>query len=206
MPRVPWLTLAFSALALAVHHIPALTLGWQFDRTAVPHGQLWRFFTAHLTHFGTDHLRWDVIAFLVLGTMVERVSRSAFLLTLALSAALITLGVWIAQPQFTTYRGLSGIDSALFGFVVTHLLSEGRRARHGFSIAVGTLALTAFAAKCIFELTTQTTVFVETTTAFAPVPLAHLIGLLADAATVARGAAAASSEKKVGRGLRSAPV
>jgi rhomboid family GlyGly-CTERM serine protease len=190
MPRVPWLTLAFSALALAVHHIPALTLGWQFDRTAVPHGQLWRFFTAHLTHFGTDHLRWDVIAFLVLGTMVERVSRSAFLLTLALSAALITLGVWIAQPQFTTYRGLSGIDSALFGFVVTHLLSEGRRARHGFSIAV----------------TTQTTVFVETTTAFAPVPLAHLIGLLADAATVARGAAAASSEKKVGRGLRSAPV
>ncbi|MBC8038931.1 MAG: rhombosortase [Opitutaceae bacterium] len=203
MKRLPWLTLTFAALAVAVHCLPALTLGWQFDRAAVAHGQLWRFFTAHLTHFGTDHLRWDLLAFVVLGAMVERISRSAFLVTLALSAALITLGVWVAQPQFTTYRGLSGIDSALFGFVVAHLIAEGRRARHGFSLAVGSLALAGFTAKCVFELVTHTTVFVETTGDFAPVPLAHLLGLLAGAA--ASGVSALPSEK-VGRELRSAPV
>lgn len=183
MKRLPWLTLAFSALAIAVHCLPALTLGWQFDRDAVAHGQVWRFFTAHLTHFGTDHLRWDVIAFAVLGAMVERVSCSAFLVTLALSAALITLGVWIAQPQFTTYRGLSGIDSALFGFVVAWVIADGRRARHGFSIAVGAIALVGFAAKCVFEVVTDGTIFVDAANVFAPVPLAHLIGLLAGAAT-----------------------
>lgn len=204
MKRIPWLTFAFSALALAVHCLPSLTLAWQFDRAAVAHGQLWRFFTAHLTHFGADHLRWDVIAFVVLGAMVERVSRSAFVVTFAFSAAPITLGVWIAQPQFTTYRGLSGIDSALFGFVVARVIADGWRARHAFSIMVGGLALTGFAAKCIFELATRTTVFVETTAAFAPVPFAHLLGLLAGAA-VASGVLALPL-KKAGRGLRSAPA
>ncbi len=183
MKRIPWFTLVFSALAIVVHFVPALTLGWQFDRAAVAHGQIWRFFTAHLTHFGSDHLRWDVIAFAVLGAMVERISRSAFLVTLALSGALITLGVWVAQPQFTTYRGLSGIDSALFGFVVARVISEGRRIRHGFTLAVGGLALAGFTAKCLFELATGDTVFVASTGTFAPVPLAHLIGLATGVAT-----------------------
>jgi membrane associated rhomboid family serine protease len=126
--------------------------------------------------------------------MVERLSRSKFLVTLSLSAALITLGVWIAQPQFTTYRGLSGIDSALFGLVVAHQLSKGRRTRHVFSLAVGTLALTGFAAKCVFELATQSTLFVEPTTTFAPVPLAHLVGLMAGiAVAVAKSSPTVSS-------------
>lgn len=181
MKLIPWWTLAFSALAVAIHCIPALTLGWQFDRAAVAHGQIWRFFTGHLTHFGTDHLRWDLLAFAVLGAMAERISRSAFLVTLALSASVISLGVWIAQPQFVTYRGLSGIDSALFGFVLADVLAAGLRQRHRFSIFVGTLALAGFAAKCAYELTTGGTVFVDSAGSFAPVPLAHLLGLAAGA-------------------------
>jgi rhomboid family GlyGly-CTERM serine protease len=186
MKRLPWCTLAFSALAVVVHCVPALTLGWQFDRAAVAHGQVWRFFTAHLTHFGTDHLRWDLLAFVILGAMAERISRSAFLVTLALSAGFITLGVWIAQPQFATYRGLSGIDCALFGLVVTNLLAVGWRERHGFSLAVGGLTLAGFAAKCVFELATGDTVFVETAGTFAPVPLAHLIGLVVGSGMITR--------------------
>ncbi len=184
MKRIPWFTLGFAALAVAIHCIPALTLGWQFDRAAVAHGQVWRFFTAHFTHFGTDHLRWDLLAFLILGTLAERISRSAFLVTLALSAGFITLGVWAAQPQFAFYRGLSGIDCALFGLVVTDLLMTGWRERHGFSITVGGLTLVGFAAKCIFELITGNTVFVETAGTFSPVPLAHLLGFIAGVATL----------------------
>jgi len=186
MKRFPWCTLGFSVLAVAVHCIPALTLGWQFDRAAVAHGQVWRFFTAHLTHFGADHLRWDLLAFVVLGALAERISRSAFLVTLALSSVFITLGVWVAQPQFATYRGLSGIDCALFGLVVTDLLAVGWRERHGFSLAIGGITLVGFAAKCIFELTTGNTVFVETAGTFAPVPLAHLIGLVVGAGMITR--------------------
>jgi rhomboid family GlyGly-CTERM serine protease len=181
MKRLPCITLSLAVLAVAIHFTPALGDGLQFDRAAIAHGQMWRFFTAHLTHFGEDHLRWDLFAFVVLGSIAERISRRGFLTTLGVSAAVITLGVWIAQPQFTTYRGLSGIDSALFGFVVAGVLATGWRERHRFSIAVGGLALAGFAAKCAYELLTGGTVFVETGDTFAAVPLAHLLGAAAGA-------------------------
>jgi len=181
MKRLPWATLGFSVIAVTVHCVPALTLGWQFDRTAIAHGQAWRLLTAHLTHFGADHLRWDLLAFVVLGTIAERLSRQTFLVTLALSSAIITFGLWFAQPQFAIYRGLSGIDSARFGVVVASLLAAGCRDRHAFSIVVGVIALVGFAAKCAFELATGGTMFVETNGAFAPVPLAHLLGMITGA-------------------------
>lgn len=186
MKRLPWFTLGFSALTLAVHFAPALGNVLQFDRAAVAHGQVWRFFTAHLTHFGDDHLRWDLLAFVVLGSLAEGISRTAFLTTLGAAAPIITAGVWASQPQFATYRGLSGIDSALFGVVVASLFVAGWRDRHRFSIAIGGLALAGFAAKCAFELTTGGTVFVDTGGAFAPVPLAHLLGMLTGVAVIWR--------------------
>jgi rhomboid family GlyGly-CTERM serine protease len=182
MKRIPYSTFSFAVLTLTIHLLPSLGNVLQFDRAAVAHGQVWRFFTAHLTHFGEDHLRWDLLAFVVLGAIAERISRSAFLMTAGVSAAVITAGVWLAQPQFTTYRGLSGIDSALFGFVVADLFATGFRERHGFSMVVGGLALAGFAAKCTYELTTGNTVFVEAGGAFAPVPLAHLLGMAVGAA------------------------
>ncbi len=177
MKRLPYGTLAFAVLTVAIHFVPPLGNVLQFDRAAIAHGQVWRFLTAHLTHFGNDHLRWDLLVFVVLGAIAERISRRNFLITLSVSAAVIMLGVWLAQPQFTIYRGLSGIDSALYGFVITDLLAAGWRERHGFSLVVGGLALAGFSAKCAFELATGDTVFVETGGAFAPVPLAHLLGL-----------------------------
>ncbi len=156
----------------------------QFERAAIVQGEGWRLLTGHLTHFGADHLRWDLLAFVALGVAAEFQSRSRFLITLGASALLISLGVLIAQPQFVIYRGLSGIDSALFGLVLAGVLLEGWRARHGFSLAVGGLALAGFAAKCAYELITADTVFVASSDVFAPVPLAHLIGMLTGAAVM----------------------
>ena len=186
MKRLPWFTVGFAVLALAIHLAPAWGNALQFDRAAIAHGQVWRFFTAHLAHFGVDHLRWDALVFVVLGAMAEGISRRTFLTLLRVAAPIITLGVWAAQPQFATYRGLSGIDSALFGFVLAHLLAAGWRDRHAFSIMVGVLALVGFSAKCGFELATGGTVFVETNGAFAPVPLAHLLGMITGAVAAFR--------------------
>ena len=177
MKRLPWFTFAFAVLAVTVFRIPSLTDALQFDRNAFAQGQWWRLTTAHLTHFTGDHLRWDLLAFIVLGSMSERLSRPGLLMTIGIASVVITAGVWLAQPQFTTYRGLSGIDSALFGFVIADLFATGRRERHGFSIVVAVVALAGFSAKSLFELVTGGTVFVEGSAAFAPVPLAHLLGL-----------------------------
>ncbi|ATC62694.1 rhombosortase [Nibricoccus aquaticus] len=176
MKRFPFLTLLFGAVAVATHAIPGMTEALQFDRSAFSRGEVWRLITGHFTHFGADHLRWDVIAFVAFGSLVEFRSRRAWIYCVAISAVVISFGVSWLQPQFTLYRGLSGLDSALFAFVATDLVREGRRSKDKLMIGLGALALSGFLAKCVYELVSGRTLFVETGDAFQPVPLAHLLG------------------------------
>lgn len=183
--RLPWITPALAGLACLVHASPALTAALQFDRAAAARGELWRLFTGHLTHFGADHLIWDAAALLVLGILTETRERPTnFGRLLAGSAFAISLAVWFWEPRFATYRGLSGIDSALFGLACARLVGDGRRARHAFSVWLGALALGGFALKCGFELVAGATVFAAGGvggTPYSPVPLAHLVGWAAGA-------------------------
>ena len=179
MNRYPWFSLAVAALAGLAYAFPSIGSAWEFQRLAVTRdGELWRLVTAHLTHFDFDHLCWDVAALLVLGSLAERDDRRATALTLLSAAVVIGLGVWLFQPHFTTYRGLSGLDSALYGLVCARLVAAGARARHSFSVVIGGLALIGFALKCGAELTLGETIFTAGAAAgYAPVPLAHVLGL-----------------------------
>lgn len=194
MRRLPVLTLILAAAALAAHAIPGATEFLQFDRAALARGEAWRWLTAHLTHFGANHLAWDVGALLALGWSCETHSRRRFAAAVILSAVAITPAVWTWQPQFAVYRGLSGIDSALFALLATSLL---QRASH-LEKLTGAAALLAIAAKCLVELATHTTLFADGV-GYAPVPLAHAIGLLAGVAAalprpaISRSAASSAS-------------
>ena len=176
MKRFPCLTLILASAANAIKTSPGLTEALQFDRSAFSRGEIWRLVTGHFTHFGADHLRWDVIAFVAFGSLVEFRSRQAWVYCVAISAVVISFGVSWLQPQFALYRGLSGIDSALFAFVTTDLVREGRRAKDKLMIGLGALALCGFVAKCVYELVSGRTLFVESGDTFQPVPLAHLLG------------------------------
>ncbi len=176
MKSLPYLTLISALLTVATYVTPGFTELLQFDRSAFGRGEVWRLVTGHFTHFGADHLRWDVIAFVAFGSLVEFRSRRAWIYCVVISAVVISFGVSWLQPQFTLYRGLSGIDSALFAFVATDLVREGRRSRDKLMIALGALALGGFLAKCVYELVIGQTFFVEANDAFQPVPLAHLLG------------------------------
>ncbi|MGC4071101.1 MAG: rhombosortase [Nibricoccus sp.] len=176
MKRFPWLTLLLAILATAIHLSPTLTTALQFEPLALQRGEIWRVFTGHFTHFGTDHLRWDVIAFSAFGSLAEIRSRRALLLNLSIGAIVIALGVAWLQPQFSIYRGLSGIDSALFAFVAADLLRTGWRTRDRLMLIFGTIALTGFITKSSYEVFTGSTLFVETSSEFQAVPLAHLLG------------------------------
>jgi rhomboid family GlyGly-CTERM serine protease len=173
-PRIPWLTLALAAATMAVPLLPGAADGLQYDRAALGRGELWRLFTAHLTHFGPNHLLWNLAVFLLLGRSTERQARPRFAIALTLAAAAIrpALGLW--QPQFDFYRGLSGLDCALVGLFAASLCRRGHRP----ATVCGALVLAALAAKCAVELVTARPVFATGDT-FAPVPLAHLVGLVA---------------------------
>ncbi len=176
MKRFPFLTLTLAIATVFIAVLPHGNALFELDRTHVLRDVQWtRLFTGHFTHFDSNHLRWDLLTFVGLGCLAEGENRKRTALTLALAALGIGLAVLIAQPYFTTYRGLSGLDSALFGLIVAHQVRDGLRERDGFSITIGAIATIGFVLKSGYELFTGDTLFTTATT-FAPVPLAHLVG------------------------------
>jgi hypothetical protein len=124
-----------------------------------------------------------VLALLVLGAIAERRGRWGMLACVGASAAAISVGCLMLLPDVMIYRGLSGIDSALFAFAAVALFIEARRGDAALPAWSIGLAMLAFLGKSVFELTTGRALFVDSASAFEPVPLAHLIGAAVGVAT-----------------------
>jgi rhomboid family GlyGly-CTERM serine protease len=184
MKKLPFLSLGFGTFSWFIFAQHGWTEALELSRTALARGELWRLFTGHLTHFTADHLQWDLVVFVALGSLVELRNRRHFVGCVVGSALLISLGVWWLQPQFNNYRGLSGVDSALFGYLAVDIFKLARAEGKRWSAAVACIAMALFTAKIFFELGTGQTLFVENTADFSPVPLAHLIGAIVGGAAV----------------------
>jgi rhomboid family GlyGly-CTERM serine protease len=173
--RVPRAPLWLAAVALLLWCSPALTAWCQWDR-AEP-WQLWRWLLGHFTHWSWDHLAWDLAVFVGLGIACARRSRSGWLACVLVSALAISGAVALWCPHLATYRGLSGIDCALFGWLVVELFGEAianeNRRRRWMVLSM----VLAFSLKTAFELSNNGTVFVSNGT-FVPVPLAHIVGFV----------------------------
>jgi rhomboid family GlyGly-CTERM serine protease len=159
--------IALTLIALAAALLPGSSLELQRG------GAAWRVATCHFTHFTYEQLAWDAIVFLILGFACTRRNGGAFQATLLASIVVVPIAVLLFAPNVTTYRGLSGLDSALFALLLT---TESRRSGLVAFCAAG------FAMKLIFEMTTGATVFVSGA-AFAPVPVAHVAGAVIGLAT-----------------------
>ncbi|MBX7123944.1 MAG: rhomboid family intramembrane serine protease [Opitutaceae bacterium] len=109
--------------------------------------------------------------------LVRRASFAAFIVGVAV--CLSTAVLWL-QPHLARYRGLSGIDSALFGFIAQRLIGRGRSLRNPRLMGLSILLLIGFLAKCVYELATRQSAFASANAAlpFEPVPLVHVLGLL----------------------------
>ncbi len=170
-------TVLATAPAVLLYRLPATTRWAEYDRAQIASGELWRGITSHWAHWNGEHLFLDVIVFGILTAIAAHRSPRRLLAALAMAALGIPLALWIALPQITIYRGLSGLDAALFALVcglsLRESLANGNRPR-----AVATAcALTVLAAKILFELATGDALFVDQVAAgFVPVPLAHGVG------------------------------
>jgi rhomboid family GlyGly-CTERM serine protease len=167
--------LLLTAPALLLALAPAFVSWFEYDRGAIAGGQMWRVITCHWTHWSSDHLLWDVLAFAVLVLIGWRSCPRRLLLTLGLSAATIPVAVWYLAAETIRYRGLSGIDSALFVLVAVTLLKEDLSGRRWGRVAAVALVIAGFVGKIVFELATGTTLFADSSS-FVPIPLAHVVG------------------------------
>ncbi len=171
------LTLCLAAIAGVIALVPEAAALLQFDRHAVASGYWWQVFSGHFVHWNHEHLFWDLSVFVVLGSICECRDRRRYVLTLIAAGLSIPLVVWALVPGLQTYRGLSGLDTALFALLAIGIVQEKWRERQWtWMLLIGGL-LAAFASKTGFELFTGGTIFVDANAAnFQPVPLAHVVG------------------------------
>ena len=103
--------------------------------------------------------------------------RRQFVTVLAASSLAISLGVLALLPDARTYRGLSGLDTALFAaMAISMLIHSVREQRRGWSSVIAVL-LISLIGKIALEMLTDRALFVDASAAgFEPLPLSHLVG------------------------------
>jgi len=171
------ITLVLAGLAILLHtaadQLPCCTLS--FDEFSGL--EAYRLLACHFTHWSTEHLLWDLAVFVILGAVCEWRSPGRHAATLLLSAAGIPLCIMVWLPQIDSYRGLSGIDTALFGLLAADLLIEKIKDRDVISTIVFGLFLVGLFAKITMEMMSNANIFVSDTS-FTPVPLSHVVGAI----------------------------
>ncbi|HEX6960456.1 MAG TPA: rhombosortase [Lacipirellula sp.] len=169
--------LAIVALAMLAHTSPQLTASWELDRTAVAAGEWTRLVTGHLTHWNGDHLFWDAATFFALGVVCLGRRPLLTLACLLLSSFAISATFLAVHPGLPTYRGLSGLDTALFTFLAVVIYQDARVAGDRALGAVAKWALAGLVVKTAYEVVTGDTLFVDSAAAdFVPLATVHAAG------------------------------
>jgi rhomboid family GlyGly-CTERM serine protease len=175
--RHAWLTCTISLLAGITISSETISQMLQFDRAAIAAGEWWRILTGHLVHWNANHFIWDALMFVVLGLLCERRARTRTAICLAASSLAISASVFWLLPQMNYYRGLSGVDSALFTLALALLWKEARRDGDRLMIVMTIAGLACLAGKLAYEIATGATLFVDSSGAgFTPLPLVHAVG------------------------------
>jgi len=105
----------------------------------------WRFWVANVLHAGVNHLAGNMLPWLVIGTMIERIAghERMALLTIA-GAAGCSVGALMVDPDVVGI-GASGVVFAAFGFAAM-LDPDARRpiGKFGWSLVVLGIGLSTF--------------------------------------------------------------
>lgn len=174
LSQIP-ITLLISAFVIIAPSAAELSGLMTIDLRNITLADSYRVFTCHLLHWSSNHLLWDLAMFTTLGAIAETNMPRRYRWTLVVSALLIPAGVVLHHPEMETYRGLSGIDTALFGLIVADLLGRRLIERNWKSAFWFSLLLFGLLAKMLAETLAGTNIFVSDTS-FVPLPVAHLIG------------------------------
>ena len=168
-------TIAFVALATAA--VPFASNALQYERSSIMVGEWWRLATCHVTHWNEEHLLWDFLMFMVLGAWCEWRSPRRMRMCLVIGAIAVSSTVILLFPRMQAYRGLSGVDTALFTLLAVELFREGRRERDRWQCVVTGGLLLGFVAKVAYEAIAGSTIFVDEQAAgFVPLAWDHLAG------------------------------
>ena len=173
-------TILVSLVTLLVGFFPSWLSLMEMDFAAVVDGQWWRLFTGHVTHFGSQHLFWDLLMFVILSSLCESQHRKHYGLLLMMVSLVVSATVMLACDHVSSYRGLSGIDTGLFVWFVGDQFRISRKASDkAFAIFWGSLGVLLIGKLC-FEAITGDLLFVQVD-GFKPLVESHVSGGVAGA-------------------------
>lgn len=158
--QVP-VTLSLGLLVIGIACVPAANEALQFDRAAIGGGEVWRLATCHLTHWNAEHIRWDLLMFLVLGAICETKYPGRMRLCLIVAVTCVSAVVYFFFPSINAYRGLSGIDTALFTLLAVDLMHDAYRESNRAMLTAASALLAGFAIKTSFEVVAGHALFVD---------------------------------------------
>ena len=168
-------TLAVAILAIASAISPSLTSLFELRFDLAADGQWWRWGSGHWTHYETSHLFWDLIMFGALSASCERRHRGWYAPAILISGVIISWAIAVFCPDIQQYRGLSGIDTSLFVWLVVDQMGSSLRKKRPLIAAASALAVLGLFGKLVFEASTGETLFVDSST-FIPLVESHLAG------------------------------
>lgn len=170
-----WITLTIGIGALIAFTAPELVSTMELDTRQSLIPQIPQIFTCHLLHWSGEHLFWDLLMFVVVGALCEKRARSVYSALLFVAAISIPLVVTFFVPAVDSYRGLSGLDTAIFAFAAIVLIRESQAEMNWGSVAIYSVLFAGMLVKIAYELLFDATMFVDSSD-FSPVPVAHVAG------------------------------
>ncbi|TWT82483.1 Rhomboid family protein [Planctomycetes bacterium CA13] len=168
-------TIAITLVAVLAFLIPSLSQWMELDYLLVADGQWWRIWTGHLTHYDGNHLCWDLLMFAILGAACEREHPRWFAIALVIMMAGVALIIALCCDEMLVYRGLSGIDTGLFVWLVADQCRRCWIDRDRIAALVWLTPVVGLIGKLTYEATTGQTLFVDAAN-FTPIVEAHLAG------------------------------
>lgn len=109
IPIITFLLILLCAIGQFLQLLPELA----FNSAMISSGQYWRFISGHLVHLDAEHLIWNLLPLLLLGTILENYSRFIYLLSTFFSMAAISIYL-MYEASGSYYCGYSAVLNSYF--------------------------------------------------------------------------------------------
>ncbi len=168
MSQMPLITLSLTGLCLAITALFGFAPhSLVFLEQNIFDGELWRLVTAHFSHSDSAHLLWNTVALVMIGSLLEIRIGKSILGVYAIGIVSVNIYLFL-ETRLSAYCGLSGVlNTVLLALLSTLMLDRKTR-------WIAILTAIAALAKILVEINLGEALF--THTAWASVPVAHLVG------------------------------
>lgn len=177
--KTPWVTIMLTFVIIILYLLGQNIFDLlMFDKKAILSGEVWRILTGHLVHCTFSHLFWNIVAFIVLGFVIETRSLNKFVASLLISWIFVSVWIFFGEKTITAYCGLSGVLTGLLVMAVYIKFKETNNKIYFF-------VLLATSCKIIFEIITNNAMFSKLSGQV--IPGAHIAGFIGGAFVICMG-------------------